>query len=67
MTVKMTFSLPDDVGAFLRSRDNASAYAATVLRRAMIAERLREHPAPDWDDDFGRASSATFFGAESGT
>ncbi|MEU3279827.1 hypothetical protein [Streptomyces antibioticus] len=40
MTVNMTMSLPDDVAAFVRSKGNASAYTARILRRQMLAEEL---------------------------
>ncbi|MDT9697205.1 hypothetical protein [Streptomyces sp. P17] len=40
MTVNMTMSLPDDVAAFVRSKGNASAYTARILRRQMLSEEL---------------------------
>lgn len=42
MTVDMTMSLPDDVAAFVRSKGNASAYTARVLRRQMLAAELEK-------------------------
>ncbi|MDX2678951.1 hypothetical protein [Streptomyces soliscabiei] len=40
MTVNMTMSLPDDVAAFVKSKGNASAYTARILRRQMLADEL---------------------------
>ncbi|MER6677816.1 hypothetical protein [Streptomyces sp. NPDC000983] len=42
MTVNMTMSLPDDVAEFVRSKGNASAYTARILRRQMLAEELEQ-------------------------
>ena len=35
-------SLPDDVAAFVKAKDNASAYTARILRREMLAEELEK-------------------------
>ncbi|MFD7135718.1 hypothetical protein [Streptomyces sp. NPDC059894] len=40
MTINMTMSLPDDVAAFVKSKGNASAYTARILRRQMLTEEL---------------------------
>ena len=40
MTVNMTMSLPDDVARFVKTKGNASAYTARVLRQQMLAEEL---------------------------
>jgi hypothetical protein len=40
MTVNVTMSLPDAVAAFVKAKDNASAYTARILRREMLAEEL---------------------------
>lgn len=42
MTMNMTMSLPDDVAAFVKSKGNASAYTARILRRQMLAEELEK-------------------------
>ena len=42
MTINMTMSLPDDVAAFVKSKGNASAYTARILRQHMLAEELEK-------------------------
>lgn len=42
MTMNMTMSLPDDVAAFVKSKGNASAYTARILRWQMLAEELEK-------------------------
>ena len=42
MTIKMTVSLPDELGLFLKSQGNASAYVAESVRRRRAADQTRE-------------------------
>jgi hypothetical protein len=66
MTVKLSISVPDDVGAYLQSQGNASAAVTDAVRRVLPETRRarqraaaqaygeylrRQRMAPDTDDD----------------
>ncbi|MFF4750668.1 hypothetical protein ACWD5R_12955 [Streptomyces sp. NPDC002514] len=63
MTVNMTFSLPDEVAAYLKARPNASAQVAAAIRRQMLEEALDALPRRGDDDAYLGASADAFFGA----
>ncbi|MFD4258007.1 hypothetical protein ACFWR9_10350 [Streptomyces sp. NPDC058534] len=61
MTVNMTFSLPDEVAAFLKARPNASSQVTAAIRRQMLEEALDTLPRRSDDDAFLGASADAFF------
>lgn len=62
MTINMTFSLPDEVAAYLKARPNASAQVASAIKRQMLSEALDTLPRRGRDDAFLQASADAFFG-----
>jgi hypothetical protein len=62
MTVNMTFSLPDEVAAYLKARPNASAQVAAAIRRQMLQEALDTLPRRGDGDAYLGASADAFLG-----
>ncbi|WP_326797984.1 hypothetical protein OG946_23490 [Streptomyces sp. NBC_01808] len=64
MTINMTFSLPDEVAAYLKAGPNASATVAAAIRRQMLEDALAGLPRREQADPFLRASGDAFMSAE---